>query len=61
MQQYGRPSARNGLLSFHQRALLFERIASAIGALSLVAGDTRKRSLSNFARKRRYLAAPVAE
>jgi hypothetical protein len=47
--------------SLHQRAPLFERIATAIGALSLVAGDMRKRCLGYFARERRDLAAPVTE
>ena len=50
-----------GCPGLHKCASLFQRIATAIGALRLIASNVSKRSLGNFARKRRYLAAPVAE
>ena len=50
-----------GCPSLHKGASLFQRIATAIGKLGLVASNVSKGSLGYFARKGRYLAAPVTE
>src|SRR4029077_10444603 len=50
-----------GCPTLHKCASLFQRIATAIGTLGLVASNVRKGSLGYFARKGRYLAAPVTE